>query len=883
MLSGHSGLVLPRIPKGARGVAAQELVNRLDAVIRSPNEVAVWHLLFGFSASFIQPARVGSGRGRNLTSAILKQVRSYASSGSSGNQQPANAAPSDRPSSFSEEEQRAKRASFKLQEGDVRGAARVLSSQESLAPRNKATEDILRTIHPAQPADRRVTPQLLGSPIIATVSHIKDAVRGFTPGSAGGKDGLKPQHLKDLLFHPGSDLATSLTNFVNLVLSGGVPDPVRPCFFGASLIPFAKKGGGVRPIAVGLTLRRMASKVAVSVVAPACAPALSPLQLGVGVRGGAEASVHAARRFVNSKSRGCAFVELDFKNAFNSLRRDSMLEAVAAVCPSLLPYAASAYAAPSHLWLGESVLSSEEGVQQGDPLGPLLFSLTLHPILERLGPALILGYLDDIGLGARVEDLPTLIRSAEAEAGAIGLQLNPLKCQIIGLDPEDVPVWEAAGLPFLRPPQEASAFLGAPLYESGVDASLSEACASLRALAPRLALLTAHEAFHLLRVCFGLPKLQYLLRTSPAFASSGCKEIGEVLRDILTEVLNLQFDDLAWTQACLPVRWGGLGVRDIAMLAPSAFLSSSAATAPLVDSILPSEIAALPDPVAQAALRVWEGNGSLIRPLGAEACRQRAWDEIVCSAAFNHLFSLADVSSQARLLAVSAPNAGDWLHTLPVRNLGLTLTDRELRICSGLRLGTPLVRRHTCVCRSEVDVLAHHGLSCRYSKGRQARHSQANDIIARALRAADVQTELEPRNLLNDDKKKADGATLFAWSRGRQLVWDFTSPDTLAPSYLARTSVVAGAAAARAEQLKRNKYSNLANSADIQFVPIAIESLGPWGVEATDLITQIGSRLARHTGDPRALPFLKQRIGLAVQRGNAASVSGTSPLSDNLE
>jgi len=273
----------------------------------------------------------------------------------------------------------------------------------------------------------------------------------------------------------------------------------------------------------------------------------------------------------------------------------------------------------------------------------------------------------------------------------------------------------------------------------------------------------------------------------------------------------------------------------------------------------------------------------LVRPVGAKACKQRAWDEVVCSAVFNHLLSLADIPSQARLRAVSAPNAGDWLNTLPVRNLGLTLSDRELRICTGLRLGTPLVRRHTCVCGSEVDLLAHHGLSCVYSKGRQARHSQANNIIARALRAADVQTELEPRHLLNDDRKKADGATLFAWSRGRQLVWDFTSPDTLAPSYLARTSSVAGAAAARAEQLKRNKYSNLAKSDDIQFVPIAIESLGPWGVEATDLIAQIGSRLARHTGDPRALPFLRQRIGLAVQRGNAASVSGTSRASDNFD
>ena len=136
---------------------------------------------------------------------------------------------------------------------------------------------------------------------------------------------------------------------------------------------------------------------------------------------------------------------------------------------------------------------------------------------------------------------------------------------------------------------------------------------------------------------------------------------------------------------------GRLGVGDVAALAPSAFLSSSASTAPLVDVILPSEISSLPDPLASAALRVWEGSGTLVRPVGADACKQRAWDEIVCAATFNHLLSLAaDISSQARLRAVSAPNAGDWLNSLPVRNLGLTLSDRELRICRGLSLGAPL-------------------------------------------------------------------------------------------------------------------------------------------------------------------------------------------------
>ena len=91
------------------------------------------------------------------------------------------------------------------------------------------------------------------------------ALVSFRPGSAGGPDGLRPCHLKTLTA-PGSAEAgrrflVSLTKFVNLVLEGGVPVFARPVFFGASLCALGKKDGGIRPIAVGNDLLRLATKV----------------------------------------------------------------------------------------------------------------------------------------------------------------------------------------------------------------------------------------------------------------------------------------------------------------------------------------------------------------------------------------------------------------------------------------------------------------------------------------------------------------------------------------------------------------------------------------------------------------------------------------------
>jgi len=100
-----------------------------------------------------------------------------------------------------------------------------------------------------------------GAPLQCIASDIVSALRPFKPGSGAGPDGLRPQHIQDMVQESGTLFISSLVNFVNHVLSGGVPEPVRHVFFGANLHALRKKDGGLRPTAVGLTLRRLTSKV----------------------------------------------------------------------------------------------------------------------------------------------------------------------------------------------------------------------------------------------------------------------------------------------------------------------------------------------------------------------------------------------------------------------------------------------------------------------------------------------------------------------------------------------------------------------------------------------------------------------------------------------
>ena len=68
-----------------------------------------------------------------------------------------------------------------------------------------------------------------------------------------------------------------------------------------------------------------------------------------------------------------------------TLSRECLLQQIAHQFADIYPLVKQLYGEPSSLIYvtskGVHVLSSSEGVHQGDPLGPALFSATIHPVL----------------------------------------------------------------------------------------------------------------------------------------------------------------------------------------------------------------------------------------------------------------------------------------------------------------------------------------------------------------------------------------------------------------------------------------------------------------------------------------------------------------------
>ena len=106
------------------------------------------------------------------------------------------------------------------------------------------------------------------------------------------------------------------------------------------------------------------------------------------------------------------------------------------------------------------------------------------------------------------------------------------------------------------------------------------------------------------------------------------------------------------------------------------------------------------------------------------------------------------------------------------------------------------------------------------------------------------------------DARRPDGATMIPWDHGRCLAWDYTCPDTVAPSHLSSSTIAAGLMAREAEDFKSEKYSELVPSH--VFVPVAIETLGVWGPGAKSLVAEIGRRLVISWGNPRSCMYVRR-------------------------
>lgn len=168
-----------------------------------------------------------------------------------------------------------------------------------------------------------------------------------------------------------------------------------------------------------------------------------------------------------------------------------------------------------------------------------------------------------------------------------------------------------------------------------------------------------------------------------------------------------------------------------------------------------------------------------------------------------------------------------------------------------------------------MDAYGRHGFVCKKAPGRSICHHALNDLVARALSAADIPSWKEPQGLCRSDGKRPDGLTLLPWQSGKSLVWDVTVVFPLADSYVASAAREAISVAELVASKKLDKYTGLA--AYYHFQPIAVEMLGPINESASHFLTVLVKKSANVLETSGRFFFISAHLYFvaAIQRHSA--------------
>ncbi|HEX3641453.1 MAG TPA: reverse transcriptase domain-containing protein, partial [Ktedonobacteraceae bacterium] len=438
---------------------------------------------------------------------------------------------SDMPSDEAEDGRRASRAQQLHRMGFTGKAAQVLCSKANVADcKDEAVLDKLRALHPALPADRVIPTAPAASPLAShrvtidpTSQSFLRLIKGSNNGAAPGPSGWGGDMLSCLIHDP--ICMQGIATMLQLIVDNEVPAAIRPYLLASRLIPLTKPGGGIRPIAVGELLYKLAAKLVVSVVSKKTRDLLAPHQLSIATSNGCEKIAHSMQLRLTDTTIPLAGMSVDITNAFNTCDRALLLEKLWATpeLAEMFPIVSLAYSSPSKLLIRQGAgptLWSSNGVRQG-----CLYQREAYNAAAVAAPSVTLyGYMDNLYIVGPPDQVAAAFSSLKLQFQSLRLECNKGKSFFIYFHDEQHPLSPAVeqyledeGVDVKR---EYAEVLGAV-----IGASEQAIIDGLMSISPPESMdhffrrlrnpnLAAQAAMMILSRC-GVPKLNYRLRCIP--------------------------------------------------------------------------------------------------------------------------------------------------------------------------------------------------------------------------------------------------------------------------------------------------------------------------------------------------------------------------------
>jgi hypothetical protein len=457
--------------------------------------------------------------------------------------------------------------------------------------------------------------------------------------------------------------------------------------------------------------------------------------------------------------------------------------------------------------------------------------------IAALNPVYNKWYMDDGGIIGDVKLLKKVWEILKTRGPALGLHLNPSKCEWSWLDPKcTLPcpirldnVAEADQVKLV--PHSEIQMLGVPL---GNDGFVSEFVQKklLGRLSETVEKLVSFEdsqaAAYLLRVSYSIVRAVHFMRTTPLrqWEKQGT-EFDEMVRDAASRILGRPLNERAFVQAALTPKLGGLGLRKSTEHAGFAYSASWHEA-----RIQSGEEWDKPEQVSEVHVE--------------QSAASFGFDEAMHAYLVD---SAPDDREKQRLLRVARPHAGSFVTAVPSEEDGqdCLLKPRLYRTAVAYRLGLPVLNNEIpCpLCMQPINIYGDHAICCAKNGDIVIRHNSLRNLVYSIASDSLLQPLLEKQGILGPTTGRRPGdVTIPDWKHNNGLAIDVAVTSPLTKTNMRLVSPCEN----YSETQKHRKYDASFEGTNYYFCAMVFETLGGVNVQGEKVLRQLFTFASKQLG-----------------------------------